>query len=193
MFTLDHSTLFYHTLSDALPNKRKRDEAIQQWSSDIPTGNKPVSRTINSVISRARSTTPSLAGNTSRSSASILTDNIKIISHKTSKMAKVKPNPMSSVEIYDNGGLSDNDEMRGEERQAAFASPLKGKEQATSNVRKNLLFDKRSNFSIAISNLLSKLPQWWLKVVKELGMKIFQTGSTHSGSGIISLQHTWPL
>jgi len=54
----------------------------------------------------------------------------------TSNCAEVKRNPVPSIQINDDGGLSDVDEMIGEEREAAFSSSLKGKEQVASNVRK---------------------------------------------------------
>jgi hypothetical protein len=41
------------------------------------------------------------------------------------------------IEIYSDGGLSDADEIKGEEREAAIRSPPKGKNRVTSEV--NLL------------------------------------------------------
>ena len=77
---------------------------------------------------------------TGRSSApSVLTGNVKIISQpRTSELAKVNSEPASTINLNENGGLSDNDEIMGEEREAAFASPIKGKKRITSEVRKYL-------------------------------------------------------
>jgi hypothetical protein len=141
--TLDRATLFYYsTLSGASP-ERDRGEAIERWKLAVPKGRKPSSQASNSVIGRSRSATPSVAGSTSRSSApSILTNKIEIINHnhQTTEVVKVKSNLVPSIEIRDDGGLSDNDEMMGEEREVAFASTLKGKEQAASDVRNKYLF-----------------------------------------------------
>jgi hypothetical protein len=143
--TLDHATLFYYsTLGDASPERNRR-QGIEKWKLAVVKGKRPrlppSLRASNSVIGRAQSATPSVAGSTSCSSApSILTDKIEIINHQTSGVAKVKSNLVPSIEIHDDGGLSDNDEMRGEEREAAFASTLKGKERVASDVRKKYLF-----------------------------------------------------
>ena len=139
LLTLNHSTLFYWMLSNDSNNKRKHTDAIKEWSSVISNG-KPTSRATYSVTSS--STTPSLTGGASRSSApSVLTDNVKVISHRTSETAKVKPDLVSPIILHDNGGLSDNDEMKGEEREVAIASPPKGKKRLTSEVRKIHLFN----------------------------------------------------
>lgn len=142
---LTHSTLFYFPLSNAPVNEETRNEEIRQWTSAIPNHvNRARSATpslagsaSHSSVRRAQSTTPSLPGSVSHSSPSIITDNIKIINCQTS--AKVKSNLVPSIQINDNGGLSDDDEMMGEEREAAFASSLKGKEPVPSNVRKKTL------------------------------------------------------
>ena len=72
----------------------------------------------------------------SRSSAlSVLTNNIKIVSQsQTSELAN--PELVSTIGFNENGGLSDNDEIMGEEREVVFASPFKGKKQLTSKVCK---------------------------------------------------------
>jgi hypothetical protein len=140
LLTLNHSTLFYWTLSDSVHNKRKRDDQVKDWALAVPKG-VPTSRAANSSssTSHVRSAVPLLtSGTTSRSSAlSVLTDDVKIIRHQTSEsLTRVEPKPVSTtgIRFYDNGGLSDNDEMRGEEREAAIASPFKGKKRVTSEV-----------------------------------------------------------
>jgi hypothetical protein len=140
LLTLDQSTLFYWTLSNAYQApKRKRDDTIKEWNSTVG-GGEPTSRAADSVTvtSHTRSTTPSLSCGRSRSYApSVLTDDVKIISHQTpAESGKEKPEPAPLISLRDNGGLSDNDETRGEERDAALASPVKGAKRVTSEVCK---------------------------------------------------------
>ena len=86
-----------------------------------------------SVASYTRSTTPSLTSGTSCSSApSVITDNVKIINHE-STLVKVKTE-IPTISLNDNGGLSDNNELMGEEQEVAVKSPPKGKKQVTSKV-----------------------------------------------------------
>jgi hypothetical protein len=69
------------------------------------------------------------------SAPSVLTSNVKVISRsRTVESAKVNPESVS-ISLHDNGGLSDNDEMIGEEREAALTSPLMGRTRFTSDVR----------------------------------------------------------
>lgn len=78
----------------------------------------------------------------SRSSApSALTDKVKTINHQ----GKGKAIPASTISLNDNGSLSDDDEMRGDEREAAITSPPKGKEQVTSEVCKRFYLIQWSN------------------------------------------------
>lgn len=132
LLTLDHTTLFYWTLSDAALNKKSRSSAVKEWASAVPR-DEPPSRA-RSVASHTRTATPSLTSGASRSSApSVLTDNVKII--RAPDVVKVKSEPVPTVFLDDNGGLSDNDEMKGEEREVAIKSPPKGKKRVTSEVR----------------------------------------------------------
>jgi hypothetical protein len=47
---------------------------------------------------------------------------------------KVKAEPLPTLSLQVDGGLSDNDERRGEEREAAINSPPKGRKRVTSEV-----------------------------------------------------------
>jgi hypothetical protein len=140
LLTLNQSTLFYWTLSDSSCKKRKHSSVINDWASAIPTNAKPPSQAPKSISSHAKSDLPSLTSGASRSSApSVLTQNVKIISHRASGSAKVKDEPApDSHTVYYGGGLSDNDEMRGEEREVAINSPPKGKKRITSEVSLHL-------------------------------------------------------
>jgi hypothetical protein len=126
--TLDNSTLFYWNLSDSVPRenlKRKHLSAIDEWASAIPT-NVPKSK-LNSSIFHTKSV-PSLTNGSS--APSVLSDEVKIISRQPNK---VKAEPVYHRDEY-NGGLSDNDEIKGEEREVAINSPPKGKRRVTSKV-----------------------------------------------------------
>jgi hypothetical protein len=143
MLTLDQSTLFYWTLSD---KKRKHGHVINDWASAIPSNAKPVSRAA-SQVSRAPSQMarkpsssrsilplPSLTSGTSGSTApSVLTNNVRIVSHVAPAPAKVKPEPID-IGVNSDAGLSDNDETNGNEREAAVNSPPKGRKRITSDV-----------------------------------------------------------
>jgi hypothetical protein len=130
LLTLDRVTLHYWTLSDGSYNKQKHSSAIKAWASAVPNGN-PTSRAPKSVSSCV----PSLTSGASCSSVpSVLTDKVKIISHQPSDLVNVKAEPAPVLSLLDDGGLSDNDEMRGEEREAAINSPPKGKKRATNEV-----------------------------------------------------------
>ena len=127
LLTLDESTLFYWTLSDTSYKTQNRTSAINRWASAIGSiKSTSQSGAPKSTSSRVKTDIPSLTvGTTSRSHASsVLTENIKII-------AKAEPAVLS---IHNNGGLSDNDEMGGEERDFAIKSPPKGKRRITSEV-----------------------------------------------------------
>jgi hypothetical protein len=135
LLTLDQSTLFYWTLSDASQKKRKHSSKINEWAAAIPATAKPTFRAPRSTSSRAKSDISSYTSSARRSSApSVLTDNVKIISYRASSPVKVKAEPVPTLSMYDDGGLSDNDETRGEEREVAINSPPKGKKQVTSEV-----------------------------------------------------------
>ena len=112
--TLDESTLFYWSLSDASHTKQKRLSAIDKWASAIPStkstsqGPKSTSSRVNTVKTEVPSLT---SGSSGRSYApSVLSDNVKIVSHH-SNTVKVKSECTPALSLYNNGGLSDNDEL----------------------------------------------------------------------------------
>ena len=65
---------------------------------------------------------------------SVLSNHVKIISHHSSDTVKVKEERAPALSLYNNGGLSDNDEIKGEEREVAIKSPPKGKRRMNSEV-----------------------------------------------------------
>ena len=112
--TLDESTLFYWLLlSDASQahTKQKHLSAIDKWASAIPS-TKPSSQAPKSTSSHVKTEVPSLtSGSSGRSYApSVLSDNVKIVSHH-SNTVKVKSECAPALSLYNNGGLSDNDEL----------------------------------------------------------------------------------
>ena len=136
--TLDESTLFYWTLSDSTTSQKKKISAINKWASAIPTTSSGAKSTATSqapksTSSHGKADIPSLTCGTSHRSyaPSVLSNNVKIFSGQSSDAA-VKAEP--AVSIYNNGGLSDNEEIKGEEREFAIKSPPKGKKRITSEV-----------------------------------------------------------
>jgi hypothetical protein len=145
MLTLDQTTLYYHFLSDSASNGNNSGEkflsGIKSWAASIPRNAQPsskatsktgTSKTGTKTSSRGDSILPPLTEATTRSSAnSVLTKNITI-SQKAPVKVKLETNDVS-INIVDEG-LSDEDETNGVERDAAVASPPKGKKRVTSAV-----------------------------------------------------------
>lgn len=137
--TLDESTLYYWTLSAESPKKRKH---IDKWALAVPANKSTTSTTSTSQAPKSTSTRaktnapPSLTfGSSGRLSApSVLSDNVKIITRRSSEGVKVETEPVPAVSLLNNGGLSDNDETKGEEWTAARNSPPKGKRRINSEV-----------------------------------------------------------
>ena len=137
MLTLNPTTLFYWTLSD--PPAKKMKYSVESWAKSIPSNAKPASRptsqansvkTGKSSTNRYGSTAPALTSASSRAASSVLTSAITITSAQDP--AKIKQDP-DSIYMYD-GGLSDHEETAGVERDAAYASPIKGKRRLNSEV-----------------------------------------------------------
>ena len=124
MLTLDQSTVFYWTLSGSDLGTKKR-YAINEWAATIPnnakSGSQAPSHTtaIHKYNSHPGSAIPSLTSGTSHGTShltipSVLTSNIKVISHPPLMLVKVKAEPATDATEFDsNGGLSDNDKMKG--------------------------------------------------------------------------------
>lgn len=139
MLTLDSTTLFYWTLSD--PPPKIKFSAVESWAKSIPPGPaKPATSQAISVKTRKSytnrsSTTPGLTSATSHAASSVLTSAITITSAQDP--IKIKQDP-DSIYAY-NGGLSDHEETAGLERDAAYASPIKGKRRLNSEVSTSFL------------------------------------------------------
>lgn len=143
MLTLDETTLYYFFLSDnASKSKKDFSSGINSWAASVPSNSRPASKATtnvsqrsifkNSTSSRSGSMLPPLTHGSTRSSAhSVLTTDVKI-SHD------IKAEPQNDIEIAELG-LSDEDETKGLERDAAIMSPPKGKKRINSSVG-NILF-----------------------------------------------------
>ena len=115
MLTLDKSTVFYWTLSGSDLGTKKR-YAINEWAATIPnnakSGSQAPSHTtaIHKYNSHPGSAIPLLTSGTSHlTTPSVLTSNIKVISHPPLMLVKVKAEPATDATEFDsNCGLSDN-------------------------------------------------------------------------------------
>ena len=135
MLTLDRSTVFYWTLSSSASGTKKQKYVIDEWAATIPNNARPASQAPSQTTrvhkynrSHPSSVIPSLTSGTSCLTApSVLMSNVKVISHPV-MLVKVKAEPApDAIKFYSNGGLSDNDEVNGIEREVAVTSPPKGK------------------------------------------------------------------
>jgi hypothetical protein len=126
--TLDESTLFYWTLSNSYKKQKNRHSAINDWASEISTVNSGSTSSSRPNVSSSKK----VSGRNNRLSESVLTKNIKIISRQPD-VVKVKTE-QGLRDTYQDGGLSDNDETMGNEREVAINSPPKGKKRVTSEV-----------------------------------------------------------
>ncbi|KAF8222298.1 hypothetical protein L208DRAFT_1323430 [Tricholoma matsutake] len=135
-YALKHSQSEMEDINDVInasQEKQKHSSKINEWAAAIPATAKPTFQGSRSTSSRAKSDIPSLTSGASCLSApSVLTDDVKIISYRASNMVKVKGEPVPELSMYDDGGFSDNDEIRGEEQEVAINSPPKGRKRVTS-------------------------------------------------------------
>lgn len=146
LLTLDPTTLFYWSLVSEHPSKRMK-YSVESWAKTIPSkatsgssASRPTSHAnsartgkASSTGRRPGSTAPALISSRSQadSSASILTGAITITNAQVPEAVKIKQD--TAIYTYD-GALSDNDEIMGVERDAAHASPFKGKKRLNSEV-----------------------------------------------------------
>jgi hypothetical protein len=143
MLTLDPTTLFYWSLSDPPPKRMKY--SVETWAKTIPSNAASRSTSqANSVktgatakrnASASGSTgTPALMSSRSQapSSTSVLTNDITITNAQVPEAVKIKQDT-KAIYSYD-GALSDHEEITGVERDAAHASPVKGKKRLNSEV-----------------------------------------------------------
>jgi hypothetical protein len=124
--TLDPTTLFYLSLMET--SNPKQGGLIDSWAAGVTTG-RPLSKISNKPASIR--TIPSLTRGSTRSTlTSVLSNQVAITS----------TDPQVVIDISDEElGLPYEDETKGPERDAAVASPPKGKKRATSSVSTSLL------------------------------------------------------
>ena len=115
---------------------KKQKYAINEWAATIANNARPASQAPSQTTgvckyncSHPGSVIPSLTSGTSHlTTPSVLTSNVKVISHPPVVLVKVKAKPApDAIKIYSNGGLSNNDEVNGIEREVEVTSPPKGK------------------------------------------------------------------
>ena len=113
--------------------------SVESWAKAIPSNAASCTTSqANSVRSGKTSThtgtAPALTSSRSQaaSSASILTSGISITNAQVPEAVKIKQDK-NAIYSYD-GALSDNEEITGVERDAAHASPIKGKKCLNSEV-----------------------------------------------------------
>ena len=199
--TPDQSTLFSWTLSDSIVPP-KRGSAIND-SSSILAHSKTVAAMFQgpksgSGSTRTKSTViPSLTGGASRPSASsILTDKIKVISHQPSDQVKVKLEAQADVISLSDGGLSDNDELGGTEREAAINSPPKGKKRITSEVKSWIFLIDCTCLILSLSSnsyFINPQRRQANQRPRSPETKNFQIGLKLNGSATPMSQLTWHL
>ena len=128
MLTLDHTTLFYWTLSDSASNTKKPRYDVEGWAATVPAKVSRPSSQATAIRMNTRNPTPSLtSGPSCLTAPSVLTNDIQITSRPSLASA-------NAIDVRSDGGLSDSDEMRGAEREAAVNSPPKGKKRIVSDV-----------------------------------------------------------
>ena len=127
MLTLDQSTLLYWTLSDLNVKKQEHGCTINDWAVAISSNAKPASCAASQASCAPNQTTMATCKSNSICSGSILplssltngtsvlsvlTNNIKIVSHMALEPGKVKAEPINTG-VDGNASLSDNDETKG--------------------------------------------------------------------------------
>ena len=131
MLTLDDTTLYYFSLFSPSETKKGR---INNWTSTVSSFGAPQQK--NEVRGGSKSSqVPSLTDGTTRaSSRSALTDVVVLTSHKNNHSPSTFTLGPTASDIDWLHGIDDADERKGEERDAAAASPIKGKVRLSSTV-----------------------------------------------------------
>jgi len=126
MLTLDETTLFYFSLY-SYPKSGKKG-GIKNWASSVASFAPESKLKTKGSASSKSSQVPSLTKGPSNlsSSTSVLTNNVLIFSDDVHDSGAIHAN--------DFGGLQDEDETMGPERDLAASSPVKGKTRLTSTV-----------------------------------------------------------
>jgi len=131
MLTLDETTLFYYSLS--LSKDKKVSSLIKDWSKFVDNSTKPKLPS----NTHGSSTSTTLASNTQArargTKVSPLTDQVVITSREEGPKSTLRSKADLSLDDV-SGGLSNEDEVQGAEREEAVNSPPKGKVRATNAV-----------------------------------------------------------
>jgi hypothetical protein len=143
MLTLDKTTLFYWSLYSHKDSESGWTGVIVDWNTGVNAFAPPPSQDSNSKTRtrtgsrapsrRSKSQVPALTDAATHSSRSVLTDTVMITS--TVPDSTVKPD---SELVW--GGLINEDETTGAERDAAVSSPVKGHARMTSTVSSHIIY-----------------------------------------------------
>ena len=145
MLTLGQTTLFYWMLRDSALNTKRPRYNVKGWADTVPGKvSWPSNQAAGSHITTTSSNPPpSLAGGSSCLTAPfVLTNDINITSRPCSSLAlaNVKVKLANAIDVLSNGGLSDNDEIKGAEWEVVVNYPPKGKKHIMSNVSPYYVF-----------------------------------------------------
>ena len=135
MLTLDETTLYYWSLYSHKDSSSNKKGGIVDWNSSVHAFMPPQNPNLNSksrAVSRSsKSQVPALTNAlTCSSSRSVLTDVVMIMSGNMTIRDPAVQSDGDSV----HGGLVDEDETKGAERDEAVSSPVKGHVRMTSMV-----------------------------------------------------------
>ena len=136
MLTLDETTLFYWSLYSHKDSESGQKGVIADWNAGVnafapPSQGSDFKNRSRATSKRSKSQVPALTDASTHSSRSVLTDTVIITS--TAPDSAVKPESAC-------GGLIDEDETTGAERDAAISSPVKGHIRMTSIVSSYLIY-----------------------------------------------------
>ena len=123
MLTLDRTTLFYYSLS----NTTIHEDRLNDWVKTVPKFKR----------GSTRSVTPSLTNGSTRTRTSKASSHVSTRSALNNVFIRQRDVDVADMANGD-GGLSDHDETKGPEREAAIKSPPKGKKRVTSSVSNKL-------------------------------------------------------
>jgi len=135
MLTLDETTLFYYSLGQS-PLSRSTTKVsglINNWAHEVEARRVSAKPGSKASIPNSASTLPPLTTASTKSSdkRSALSNEVAISTHSKRARYVVSDSEEEQINI---GGLSDQDETIGTEREAAVLSPPKGKQRVTSAV-----------------------------------------------------------
>jgi hypothetical protein len=141
MLTLDTTTLFYYLLSNATFSDEHSTASIEDWAKDVPAAKVPAMKTLATkvLVKKAPTSNPSVAPSLTKGSTR--TNSKSVSSRSALNNAFIRLRDDDLAEMTENEEpLSDRDETKGAEHEAAVKSPPKGKRRVTSSVSNKPLY-----------------------------------------------------